>query len=305
MTRLLPALFLAACAVDPASDTALEADALPVDQAPPAGAGGLTLAVDGILEPGTTITFTVSGAAANAQVQVLRGSARQAGALCPAPLGGLCVDISNPQILATIRANAQGRATLTATVPNLPNGTRAYFQAATTTVAATSDVVAKYNPLSTSAAPTGQGATTLLRQESATVTQAGGYRGTRTDIWDSAVAGMESCVYQGSVTGSTRGALPACNGCEFAYQVTVGPFTEVPSTGDCLDILSINLPATPAFTSGIAFEATYNLPPYGLIPVAMGFDTTTNAWTAMAPATFNAQNGAFAWEAPGANTYAY
>ena len=56
-----------AAPVDAGADTTSQ---LAAEQAPPAGS--ITLDVDGLLEPGRTLTFRVSGAPANATVTLIR-----------------------------------------------------------------------------------------------------------------------------------------------------------------------------------------------------------------------------------------
>ena len=50
--------------------------------------------------------------------------------LCPAPLGGLCVDVVSPIILGSSIADANGTATRTVTVPSTAPFDTAYLQAA-------------------------------------------------------------------------------------------------------------------------------------------------------------------------------
>ncbi|MFM2160615.1 MAG: hypothetical protein RLZZ383_127 [Pseudomonadota bacterium] len=276
------------------------------DQAPPPGAQGLTLSVNGILQPGTTISFSASGAAPNTPVVFVRGNAVQTGAACLPALGGLCLDVRQPQLLRQVTANSAGVATFSVQVPANPDDTTLAFQAAQTgSGAATSNVVVRFNPRSDALTPTGNGSTTLTRVEQAVVTPAGGYQGVRTDAWSAATPGLDACVYTSPVTGTTRGSLPACAGCEFAFQVTNGPFVEIPSTGDCLRILGLDVPSFGVLTTSIAYEATYNLPPYGVTRVALSYSTSAAAWQPVALAQWDAATSTFSWEAPGVAPYSY
>jgi hypothetical protein len=263
------------------------------------------LEVWGAIEPGSTVELNVTGASPQEMVYFVAGRNRQPGAACPPVLGGLCVDVGTPMVIGQARANAQGGASLSLTAPRSPNGTQVYFQATATAPGATSNVVAKFNPYSTFQAPTGLGRTSLSRREEATVTQRNGYQGSRTDAWSSAVPNLESCIYDAAVSGRSRGQLPACPGCDFAFQVTVGPFTELQSAGDCAAVLGIDLPNTPSFVTGIAFHASYTVPQYGQQPVAMMIDPTTGTWRASAPATFDPATSIFTWEAVSAARYTY
>ena len=303
-TALLALPLLAACA--DAVGTADAPAAWLDDQAPPPGAQGLTLSVNGILQPGTTIAFTASGAAPNTPVVFVRGSAVQTGAACLPALSGLCLDVRQPQLLRQVTANAAGVATFSVQVPNNPDDTTLAFQAAQTGAsAATSNVVVRFNPRSDALTPTGNGSTELTRVEQAVVTPGGGYQGVRTDAWSSATPGLDACVYTSPVTGTTRGSLPACAGCEFAFQVTNGPFVEVDSTGDCLRILGLDVPSFGTLSTSIAYEATYNLPPYGVTRVALSYSTSAAAWQPVALAQWDAATSTFSWEAPGVAPYSY
>jgi hypothetical protein len=298
------ALALAGCAVD--ADLAAPAS-LPTDQAPPPGAGGLTLEVDGILEPGTQVSFRVTGATPNATVYLVRGAAESAGAFCPPVLQGLCVDVTAPRLLTTIQANAQGVATFRATIPNLPDGTKAFLQAAEGGAsAATSNVVARYNPASTAAAPTGLGSVTFTLLELAQVSQAAGYQGARVEQYDSTLyTDVDACAIASDAVGANLGAYPPCAACTFAFAATISNYTDASRFGDCRRILGVDVTTLQPFTYAIGYQPNYTVAGYGALNVAMGYDPANQAWTWISEARFSPANGQFIWGGQFPNTYTY
>jgi hypothetical protein len=299
------ALALAGCAVD--TDLSDAPAALPGEQAPPPGAGGLTLGADGILEPGTQIAFRVTGASPNATVYLVRGTGESVGALCPAVLSGLCVDVTSPRLLTTVQANAQGVATFRATIPNLPDGTQAFIQAAEGgATAATSNVVARYNPASNAASPTGLGSATFTLLELAQVSQAAGYQGARIEQYDSTLySGVDACAIASDAVGTNLGAYPTCAGCTFAFSATLSNYQDGSRFGDCRRILGVDVTTLQPFTYGIGYQPNYAIPGYGTYNVAMGYNPANQAWSWMTEARFSPANGQFLWGGQFANTYTY
>jgi phosphatidylethanolamine-binding protein (PEBP) family uncharacterized protein len=119
--RLLLSCGLLACA--PVED-------LPTDaSAPPSQS--LDLYVSPVV-PGQTVTMSVEGLNPGETVRILKGidTTFSAGG-CPVFLGGLCVDLVPPiDVLATLTANGNGVASLSATVPaGVPVATLAGLQA--------------------------------------------------------------------------------------------------------------------------------------------------------------------------------
>lgn len=114
MRCLLP--FLAACSLSTA----------PTQAPPPPGVAALAV---GPILPGERTALTVHGAPANQQVAFLFGT-NEAPGLCPPPLNGTCLGITNHQVLGFATANSQGIAELSVPVPaSVPNGFTGYFQA--------------------------------------------------------------------------------------------------------------------------------------------------------------------------------
>ncbi|MCB9681746.1 MAG: hypothetical protein H6733_09765 [Alphaproteobacteria bacterium] len=112
------------------------------DRRPPPPGDPLVLVADALVR-GETTTLTISGATPGDTVVL----AWSPGALGPGPclsqLGGLCLDIPSPRVLAARTAAADGTATLTATVPpTLPLGPIGLQAAVAGTLARTSNPVA-------------------------------------------------------------------------------------------------------------------------------------------------------------------
>lgn len=105
-----------------ASDTGLPGDELP----PPRS---LVLTATPFV-PGVSALFKVTGARPNANVMIFRGTGLQSGGFCPPAIAPACLDLRGPVSVALSgRANADGTAWISLTVPsNLPVAA-AYFQA--------------------------------------------------------------------------------------------------------------------------------------------------------------------------------
>lgn len=252
----------------------------------------------GLLEPGRTLAFRVSGAPANATVTIIRGSAEAQ--TCPAAIAPNCVDVRNPAVLTTLQVNAQGVGSKNVPIPanaNIPDQFTAYLQAVARGGVDTSNVVAKFNPM-----PDQQGLMTGLLFESATVNP-GSYDGVRLEEYDSVYTGLDVCSFVYDVQGTGLAPLAPCPGCEFAFAVTTSNFEEVTSAGDCQELIGLDVSTLTAGQQGVGFEATYNYNGQN-IPVMMIYDTSTGSWVAAANAIFN--NPTFYWLAtfPAAG-YAY
>lgn len=139
MSRALPLLLLAACAVDPAAST----DApLP----PPAP---LTLQVSPAV-PGYLVRVQVFGVEPDERVALaVSDDTTSSPSVCPSRLGGLCLDLAPPAMaLGATRADAQGVATFYRHLPaGTPMSAPLVFQAAVVrgphgTLSAATDAVA-------------------------------------------------------------------------------------------------------------------------------------------------------------------
>lgn len=281
LATVVAALALGACNTSE-EGVAPQAD-LAVEQAAPPGAGGLTLQIDGTAQPGTQLRFRISGAQARERVFLGRGTG-DTGNVCPAALGGLCLQINAPTLMTTLTANAQGVATFTATVPaNVPEGYVAYFQAATGGgTAATSNIVPKFNPLDGSyGADTGPGIMGLDLFEDAQAAP-GSYTGTRSEIYFTVtqpnVPGLDACIIDADTSGTGLGPLPPCAGCDFAFALTLDNFRDGSISGDCIDLLDFDPTTIAAQNQGWGYDADYYFAGYGNYPAAMFYDTTTGAW---------------------------
>jgi hypothetical protein len=97
-----------------ALDQALE---LPTDQAPgPATLPTPTLRVSNMVL-GETLMFQVNGAIPNERIFLAFSTTGVGAGPCPPILGGPCLDILDPQILANVQADANGSATISRQVP--------------------------------------------------------------------------------------------------------------------------------------------------------------------------------------------
>jgi hypothetical protein len=106
---LLP-LFALACGAEPA-ETALPQAAVPATP---------SMYVSELIE-GETLTIHVTEAAPNATLYIGFSTVGAGNGPCPPSLGGFCIGLLSPQLLATVQADGNGDATFTGTVPtNLP-----------------------------------------------------------------------------------------------------------------------------------------------------------------------------------------
>jgi len=124
-TLALPLLFLAACApAEPdAIDVPLFEGAEEVEATVEPGARRNLLLTVANLRWGETASFTVNGANSGEEVVFTWGSNGIGAGPCPAPLGGLCLDVVSPvKQLGKANADANGVAELDVTLPNGPSG---------------------------------------------------------------------------------------------------------------------------------------------------------------------------------------
>ncbi len=297
-TLALP-LLLAAC-------DATSPEALPVGASPVPGAGGLVLTANGTLDGNSTLQFQVTGAAPNQAVVLIRGATEQASAACPSQLGGLCVDILNPVVLRTATANASGTATFSINVPAiLADGATHNFQAAQGgATPATSNVVHRYNPWSTAAAPTGLGSYNVTLVEVANVAAGSGFQGVHQETFNAVQApGVDACTILGSEIGTGLTTSPPCPACLFAYDVTISNFADVSDFGDCDKVLGLDPATIQPFGYGIGFARNYTPVGYPSGNYAMTYSTTSAAWLPITTAQFS--NGTFAWGGIIPTTYSY
>lgn len=306
-TIALATLALAACN-EPAADNAPE-NALAIEQAAPPGAGGLVLDIDGVMENGNPMTFTVTGAQPGENVFLILGFDDVPCALTPPPLGGLCIDVQGARLLGIpqnpLTADAAGTATITLNAPGqavIPDGFVAWFQAATVgATAATSNTVGKFNPLDDS------GVFTYDILDDVQVVPGTSYDGSRFEIYYSAFNGLDLCVIEYEATGvdwltSTGG--PDCAGCDFSFDVTYDNAVDGSSAGDCDFMLGIDVSTIAAFNDGFGYNSNYYIANYGYYPVATFYYDVGGYWTWLTTGVYY-QAGAFAWLIDQVNFYYY
>lgn len=118
-------LLLAALIACDAPDAGLPVDAAPVS-------GPLFISASA-LTPGQPFTLDITGAVPGAPVGVAASSIGLAAnpTVCPPILNSLCLDLEQPRVIASGRANAGGQASFTLTAPaTLRIGATIYLQAA-------------------------------------------------------------------------------------------------------------------------------------------------------------------------------
>jgi hypothetical protein len=315
----LGTLALVACNTEEPVDS--NAADLATEQAPPPGAGGLTLDVAGVMENGNQMTFTVTGAQPGESVFLIWGRGPSPGALCPGPLGGLCLDVDRPNLLGIrqnpLTADAAGTATLTVNAPPasiLPNGFEAWFQAATTRqgTQATSNVIPKWNPADT-------GLLSVDIYDFVDVVPGVSYTGVREEIYyayDGTIAGFPTfdgwdpvaerdlCYIQADASGTGLGALPPCPSCQFAFEVTYSNFSDVSISGDCNYFFGLDPSTIPPATDAWGFQYQYNIPGYGYADVLMFYYATGGYWS-WATNNVYYNGGQFAWGLVELGLYGY
>ncbi|MCB9680021.1 MAG: hypothetical protein H6733_00990 [Alphaproteobacteria bacterium] len=258
----------------PATDAV---DATAADQLPAPGAYGLTLDVDGVLLPGATLQFTVTGAAPGQTVVVLVGAEIHEDAACPSFLQGLCADVTgpgaNPFAVRRTTADANGRVAFSLTVPaSLQAPSDWFFQAAALQAgAATSPVVPKFKP-----APTG---TEYPVVSSSGVVSPSGFLGTYRLSYVGSTFDLDRCTYEATATGVPTTTAATCVGCDFAFDVRLTSWHDGSVAGDCVD-LGYDNPNTlpPGFLIRVGYDADYVVPAYGAMPQLMIYEE--GAWVA-------------------------
>jgi hypothetical protein len=269
-------------------------------QRPPPGPGGLTLTATGTLDAGDTLTLRVTGAAPGGTVLLARSATRAPAAACPAALGGLCLDLLRPTLVASLTADSLGRAQRVITAPaTLPDGAVVWFQAAQPGSApATSAAVPRFNPRDTNAA--------AARRDlgAADVVPGVSFQGELTSSWVSIYdPRVDVCRVQFTSAGAPFSGGPACTGCTFAFTVQHDAPTETSLTGDCLDLLGLVPTSLGAFTEPIGLHESYFFAGYGPYTAAMTLDG--GAWRPFAAGDAVSWDGStFGWRVSGAY-YAY
>ncbi len=278
-----------------------DARPFPVEVAPPPGAGGLLLALLGVLEPGNTLRLSVEGAAPGASLLALRGEAWQLNAACPPSLGGLCVDLLQPQRIGRFTANANGYARATIQVPPNPDHTVVAFQVVSFGPgAATSNVIEKFNPLDVG------GAAEAQIQLQGSITASGGV-GFQDTVFYSPQLVRDTCVIRDRfVTAPLPPTIPPCPGCDFAFTYVFQPPEDASVSGSCRQIHGFQIRQIDALNTRYeAFDADY-FPPgaAGPRPVALQFEPAAGQWLpASNLATWNGSRLLWTTQLPG--TYAY
>lgn len=139
--RILSATLLAACAVEPQTESAapspiqivdegVDWDASLPDGAPLPPPGVLSISAVSTLTVGSWLTVDVDGGVFGNSVKLIAGTIPGVGP-CPAALGGLCVDIADAVLLKGPPASfdAYGSATVDVMVPAWAEGSSVFFQA--------------------------------------------------------------------------------------------------------------------------------------------------------------------------------
>jgi hypothetical protein len=271
-------------------------------QSPPPGAGGLTLQALGTLEAGSSLTLRVTGANPGATILLARSANQRPAASCPPPLGGLCLDLVSPVVLATLTADGLGRAQRTVTLPaTLPDGLVAWFQAAQPGASpATSAAIPRFNPRNTAAF--------AVRRDiqRATVVPGAAFTGTLETSWISIYdPTVDVCRISLRATGSTPTAPAPCFGCTFSFDVLHDLPTETSLAGDCDLLLGLDPASVPPFTDRIGLHEGYMFSGYGPYLAALAWNPASATWDPFAVGNDVAWDGSqFSWRLQGAY-YAY
>jgi DNA-binding beta-propeller fold protein YncE len=123
---LLPIALTMGLGCTPERDAPLEPLRLEMEVGDPAELGGgaqrtgFGLSLTTSLEAGETSQFVVTGAPPGQEVLLAFSLRGQGSGPCPPTLGGLCLDLIQPQILSRADANAQGTVVFTVNVPPTP-----------------------------------------------------------------------------------------------------------------------------------------------------------------------------------------
>lgn len=243
--------------------------------------GNLTLDLDGMPIPGTSLTFNVTEASPGQTVYVAVSTSTADNAACPAPLGGRCLDIVAPTLVASGVADASGAFSQTITVPNSPPNTVLFFQSASRGArrgVEVSPISTSYNPRA-GVVDANAMITAFHRIDTTTTPWTSGSGDFTYDIRRG--DGFDVCVLRSTqVIGTAVESPPIpCPECEFAFDFQSSAFQDLSVNGDC-DILAGSL--TPfleatalrvGFDSDASFEgglygtqAFYYAPPYASTP---------------------------------------
>lgn len=203
----LALLALTACQGPPTPDVGASAQPVAAAVAPAPGTGGIRLSALGAVTAGASIRFLATGMQPHEEVFLVRGTAEQAGTLCPPALGGRCLDVRGPQLLRRLQADAGGRLQVALRVPaGVGPGASTVFQVATPT--ATSNPVLRHAPFETGTMAIGFGVHGRLGapgSHRAVVGQR--FRGDR--------SGFDRCTMGLPIVDD--GTAPTCPGCDFAF----------------------------------------------------------------------------------------
>lgn len=254
-----------------------------------APAGGLDLDVDSHLDEGAPLVFTVTGAQPGQTVYIGASPTAGSDTVCPPILGGKCIDLVDPVLLAVGRADGTGTFTYSTVAPPTRDGSLFHFQAAARgarKASSVSTVRTRYNPASSSFNRTFQGSANVeilgihLLDAGRTFSPAGLFQSAYVNT-----AGYDVCVWQAGVIGAASAPPTPCADCEFTFDFALQDPAEVESIGDCLDILGFD-PATSVvgvLPLGFDEDASYAGGAYGSLvfylyggtwyPVGAGYTT--------------------------------
>ncbi len=226
------------------------------------GAFGLTLDIEGAAIPGTTMTFTVSGAAPGQTVFIGGSTLDPIDNNCPAVLRGLCLNLDSPVLLGQGVADGNGEYTVSRTVPNAAPGTVIQLQAAAVrggAAPATSLAKAKLVPNAAGSLEAAFGQILFANLVDGT--------GAGFDFFSvfSTTAGLTTCYLETETTAAPLPPLGGCPACEFAWAITPGATFEGESAGGCEAFYGFDV-STPALNiRGLGIDTDYGTAPY---PVA-------------------------------------
>lgn len=289
-SAILATLALGACGVD--ENVANDTNVLPVDQAA-IGAGTLVLTVDGGIVVGEEVTFEVAGAQPGELVYFLVGPAEVPAFTCPPIIDPECLDIQNPFYINYGVANGLGVASLTVTVPSIPDGFTGFFQAVTgSPTAATSNVVQKIkrNDVPSAFHLEGFWIGDIVADPAGNTWDGVFFRDFVRDADDAILCSAVSTMSATDFAGATP-----CADCEFAFDATVGTEfeldTEIP--GDCNDFIGVNENFFSWFDGGMTqswgLDADYYIPGGGgaTAPYMLYYDAAGATWIPLGQTYYN------------------
>ncbi len=238
------------------------------------GPEGLFLDIDGAVFIGETLTFTAEGATPGTYAAIVYGGAEETGFACPAAIAPICIDVKNWQLLGQPkRVPASGTVTWNVNVPaSLPPGALGYFQVVqngSAAVAASSQVVAKFNPrpaggdlgvVLASLYTIGAGASTLSGFD-------------LEEYYVERPVGAGTAYLQWCRIGwDSVGVTPAidCPSCEWEFDVVSTNPTDASVTGDCLGYLGLDATTVGDKTQGWGWDPDYYFAGYGNYETILG-----------------------------------